>query len=167
MYIELENGDLTVRLHLDSQSDVEPACAAMITRMRTLLNDGTLGEGIARISMPSHASYKQQKAAGLAAREAHAVQEAAEQEAAARKAAEDARKAAEEADENFIELPETPDKDSGNEIEAVRAEVEAKYALDDPDFIIDYRLWDVEQPDGSACTFDSEAGVYLDEEAER
>ena len=71
----------------------------------------------------------------------------------ARGAAEAAEAAAEEA---FLELPRLAD-DADSEEEAEPAL--EPFALDEPDFEVDYRLWLIEYADGSTRTFDSHAGT--------
>ncbi|MFR0708177.1 MAG: hypothetical protein ACLSIH_14200, partial [Eggerthella lenta] len=98
----------------------------------------------------------EQKAAGLAAKAERDAQKAAELAAAeeeARAAAAAAEAAAEEA---FLELPRLAD-DAASEEEAEPAL--EPFALDEPDFEVDYRLWLIEYADGSTRTFDSHAGT--------
>ena len=74
---------------------------------------------------------------------------AAEEEARAAAAAAEA-----EAEEAFLELPRLAD-DAASEEEAEPAL--EPFALDEPDFEVDYRLWLIEYADGSTRTFDSHA----------
>ncbi len=110
--VELQGGRLTVRLRLDSSCGIDPADSVWVTRVRTALNEGALGEGVVAVQLPSDASFEQQYVAGMAALAARKVAEeeaarAAEAEAAAEAAfmaspalvaeAEEAAKEAEEA----------------------------------------------------------------------
>ena len=58
------------------------------------------------------------------------------------------------AEEAFLELPRLAD-DAASEEEAEPAL--EPFALDEPDFEVDYRLWLIEYADGSTRTFDSHA----------
>ena len=60
--VELENGALTLAWRLDSTSFIDPERSALASQVRALLNDGTLGEDVVRVQMPSDASYAQQAA---------------------------------------------------------------------------------------------------------
>ena len=60
------------------------------------------------------------------------------------------------AEEAFLELPRLAD-DAASEEEAEPAL--EPFALDEPDFEVDYRLWLIEYADGSTRTFDSHAGT--------
>ena len=82
-----------------------------------------------------------QKAAGLAAAEEEARAAAAAAEAAA--------------EEAFLELPRLAN-DAAEEEDEPALE---PFALDEPDFEVDYRLWLIEYADGSTRTFDSHAGT--------
>ena len=86
--VELQGGRLRVRLRLDSSCGIDPADSIWVSRVRTALNEGRLGEGVAVVSLPSEASYQTQYEAGMAALAARKV---AEEEAA--RAAEEARAA--------------------------------------------------------------------------
>lgn len=161
--IELEDGDLYVRLHLDSNSTIAPEKSALVTAARTAYNDGTLGAGVTRISMPAPASYAEQRDAGLAAKEARVAAEeaAAEAEEAAREA--EAAKKAAEAEENFLGTPQETDEDRAAAEEAeYRAELENRYGVPEADFEIDYTLWEVEYADGSTRAFDSKTRKFAD-----
>ena len=180
LVIDLQNGALELALHLDSNSDIPAETARVVSAVRTALNDGTLGAGeVARISIPTAASYAQQHADGLVAkaqREAEAAERAAaEAEAAAQAAAE----AEALADELFLESPartaqaraENGGDDAatcGNaaedDVAAATAgtpdedivqgeDFEARFELPEADFALDYSEWDIEYRDGSTAVY--------------
>ncbi len=168
--LELEGGRLSALLHCDSESGLDPeAGVAALCAMRKALNAGQLGEldgdaGVARVWMPSRASWEAQAQAGAIAR---AQREAAEAEEAERRAAEAeaARLAAEEdAETAFLESPElvaqqqeerereaaeTADAMEAAMQEAEEFDPEAAFALDEPDFAVDYTQCTVELVDGT------------------
>ena len=65
--VELAGGRLTVRLRLDSSCGIDPADSVWVTRVRTALNEGALGQNVVAVQLPSDASYAEQYVAGLAA----------------------------------------------------------------------------------------------------
>lgn len=160
--VELENGALRVSLALDSNCCIPADDASIVTSVRTAFNAGQLGEDVVAVSAPAPESLAQQKAGAEVAkaqREAAAAAQAAAQaeaQAAAAAAAE-----AEAADE-FLESPEAADADAraaAEEQQALEAELEEKFGMDEADFVVDYRMWDVEYADGSHATFDSATGT--------
>lgn len=153
--VELQNGELHALLHCDNVGGIQAETSELLTTLRAAYNDGTLGENVTRVYLPTPASYEEQKVAGVAAK---AEREA--QEAAARAAAEEAARAAaqaaeEEADEAFLESPQLTSECTAEE-DAASPE---PFALDEPDFIPDYRMWLVEYADGTSRTFDSHTGT--------
>lgn len=104
--IDLQNGALELALHLDSNSDVPAETAQVVTAVRTVLNDGTLGEvPVARISIPTAASYAAQYQQGLIDKAAREAQAAADAAAAAEAAARAQAEAEALANELFLESP--------------------------------------------------------------
>ena len=167
--IALENGALSVLLHLDSNSSINPACAELLTRMREALNAGALGEDATRVLMPSPESYAVQAERGAAAKAERAAAREAEQAAAKAQAERAAAEAERAADEAFLESPElaarlSEDNGADGEDEGAGAEADAqdRFAVPEPDFAIDYDVWRVEYADGSARTYDSIAGTRSD-----
>lgn len=161
--LDLENGKLKVALRLDSNSDIDASCASLVSAVRSALNDGSLGEGVVRVQLPSDESYAEQAE--------KAEEGKAEREEAARKAAEaeeeakaNARAEAEAtADENFLESPELAEADAepvGMSESEVEAEMEAKFGFPEADFAVDFTVWTVEYADGSVRTYDSAAGEF-------
>ena len=136
--VELQNGQLHALLHCDNVSGIRPETSELLTQLRAAYNEGALGEDVVRAYLPAPASYEEQKAAGLAeeARAAAAAAEAAAEEA-------------------FLELPRLAN-DAAEEEDEPALE---PFALDEPDFEVDYRLWLIEYADGSTRTFDSHAGT--------
>ena len=153
--VELQNGQLHALLHCDNVSGIRPETSELLTQLRAAYNEGALGEDVVRAYLPAPASYEEQKAAGLAAKAERDAQKAAGLAAAeeeARAAAAAAEAAAEEA---FLELPRLA-TDAAEEEDEPALE---PFALDEPDFEVDYRLWLIEYADGSTRTFDSHAGT--------
>lgn len=168
--LELENGRLSAFLHCDSESGIDPeAGVAALRAMRKALNAGELGEldgaaGVERVWMPSRASWEAQAMAGRAAREKREA-EAAEEAARQAEAEEAARMAAEqEADTAFLESPELVarqqeerEREAAEAADAMEAAIqeaeefdpEAAFALDEPDFEVDYTQCTVETADGA------------------
>ena len=176
--IELQNGELPVRLHLDSNCSINPECVQLITQMREHLNAGDLGENVCRVSMPAPDSYAQQ-AARYEAEKAEREERIRAEEEAARIAEAQARAEAEaEAAESFLESPElteqlsqletaaeSPAAEEGSLVrddalaspESSVEDIKARYDIPDPDFEIDYGLWLIEYHDGTARNFDASA----------
>lgn len=170
--VELENGALTLAWRTDSTSFIAPECALLASRARTLLNEGSCGENVVRIQMPSDASYEQQQQQAAENRARIEAEKAAAAEAeaeAARQAAEEAEKAAEA---SFLESPalkaeEEAAEAEGETREELREEIEEKYALPEADFAVDYTLWTVVFEDGTERDFDSTAGAFAVEDETR
>jgi hypothetical protein len=164
--IALESGALVLEFRLDSNSDLPLECAHIASHIRTIFNRGSFGENLRRVIIPSPESYRQQKAAFLDATAQREAEKAAADEAA-RLAAQEAREAAEsDAEEQFLESPELlrefeeKQKKEGEQeavvVEPLTAsEWEAEYGFDDPDFEIDYHLWELIYEDGSSRGFNS------------
>lgn len=163
--VELQSGELVVRFHLDSESSLPSERAEMVTQVRTLYNQGVLGEGVTTVSIPSPASYQEQQAAYDAEAEERA-RLAAEEAARKEQEEQEAREAAEkEAEENFLESPEIDEKEDEEtayqkEEERVRREVKERYTLKDPDFVLDCKIWEVGYSDGSSRIYDSDAQAF-------
>lgn len=164
--IELQDGELVAGLHLDTASGIDPACAALLSALRDARNAGTLGEGVRRVLMPTPAAYEEQQVAGRAAAAARveAAEAARAQQAAERQAAREA--AAAEAERLFLGSPELEGEEDGEDVDAGTAAGEDgaddPFALDEPAFAVDYRLWLVEYDDGSARVFDSARAAFVD-----
>lgn len=164
--IELQDGELVAGLHLDTASGIDPACAALLSALRDARNAGTLGEGVRRVLMPTPAAYEEQQVAGRAAAAARveAAEAARAQQAAERQAAREA--AAAEAERLFLGSPELEGEGDGEDVDAGTAAgaggADDPFALDEPAFAVDYRLWLVEYDDGSARVFDSARAAFVD-----
>lgn len=164
--LDLENGKLKVALRLDSNSDIPASSATFVSAVRAALNDGSLGEGVVRVQMPTNDSFAAQAEVAEAtkaereAEAAKAAEEAKAAEAAARAEAEAA------ADENFLESPELTEADSEPETamteSELEAELEAKFGFPEADFAVDFTMWAVEYADGTVRTFDSSTGKFQD-----
>lgn len=171
--VDLENGSLSVLLHCDDASGIDPAASTLLTTLRTALNEGILatestedaaGTQPTRVFMPSRASFADQFVSGMAAK---AQREAAEK--AARAEAEEAQRAAQaaaeqEADQAFLESPEllASQEEVAAAPDAAPEEAADPFAVDEPNFAIDYQLWSIEYPDGSVRTYDSSAERFVD-----
>ncbi|MCB7036772.1 hypothetical protein [Eggerthella sinensis] len=164
--IELQDGELVAGLHLDTASGIDPACAALLSALRDARNAGTLGEGVRRVLMPTPAAYEEQQVAGQAAAAARveAAEAARAQQAAERQAAREA--AAAEAERLFLGSPELEGEGDDEDVDAGTAAgadgADDPFALDEPAFAVDYRLWLVEYDDGSARVFDSARAAFVD-----
>ena len=91
--VDLQNGTLPVRLHMDDVSGIAEDAADMLSLVRDAYNEGKLGDAgsIARVSMPSDEDWAAQVEAGAVA---FAERKAAEEAAAAEaEAAADAERA--------------------------------------------------------------------------
>lgn len=159
--VELQNGEVCVWMHLDSESGIDPHASEHISRMRALLNDGALGKNVASVVMPDPADYKRQFEEGIQAKakRIEAGKRAQEEAEAANRAARE--EAAKLADEAFLESP-VAEIDEARARKAEEAELAAKYDLAEPDFAIDYHLWRVEYADGASRVFDSEKNAFSD-----
>ena len=145
--VDLQNGQLPVRLRMNDVSSIEESAAEVLSVVRDAYNSGKLGDkaSIARISMPTAESWKQQVADGAVAAAKRAEEERAAAEAAAA--------AAEEA---FLESPELVAADEEGEAVVEGGGVEAPelvFELDEPTFAVDYSTWTVEYTDGTSKTF--------------
>lgn len=173
--IELQGGEFAVALHPDPVCWVDPALNAQVGLARTLLNDGTF-EGAVRVSMPTDASWEEQR---VQAWDAWVVEhpEAIEEPEA----------------EPEPEAPEEPQPQKTKE-QLLLEDIEAKSyentavpitdsdalprhpALLDPEpeeeepeqfsFAVDYSLWEVEFADGSKRVFNAAERRFADELAE-
>lgn len=174
--LDLQNGALAVLVHCDTASGVDPAASAMVSEVRRALNEGALGEDVARVLLPAPASWDAQVEAGIVAAAEREVAEA-EERAAAAEAERAAREAAEAAaEEAFLESPTLAAQVEGVEIvgaagagadtvleaPATEAEAEDPFAVDEPLFAVDYHLWAVENTAGEVRTYDSQAGAFVD-----
>ena len=45
----------------------------------------------------------------------------------------------------------------------MQAKLEEMYGEEEPEFVVDFTMWDVEYADGSVRTFDSAAGEFVKE----
>lgn len=154
--VDLQNGTLPVRLHMNDVSGIAEDAADMLSLVRDAYNEGKLGDAgsIARVSMPSADDWAAQVEAGAAA--------FAERKAAEEAAAEAERAAAEEAAaEAFLESPELVEADArsadgegavdGGGMEPP----ELVFELDEPTFAPTYRTWTVEYTDGTSKVFEA------------
>lgn len=161
--VDLQNGTLPVRLHMNDVSGIAEDAADMLSLVRDAYNEGRLGDAgsIARVSMPSADDWAAQVEAGAVA---FAERKAAEETAAAeaKAAAEAERAAAEEAAvEAFLESPELVE--AGARAAAGEGAVdgggmeppELVFELDEPTFAPTYRTWTVEYTDGTSKVFEA------------
>ena len=161
--VDLQNGTLPVRLHMDDVSGIAEDAADMLSLVRDAYNEGKLGDAgsIARVSMPSADDWAAQVEAGAVAfAERKAAEEAAAAEAEA--AAQAERVAAEEAAaEAFLESPELVEADAraaageGTVDGGGMEPPELVFELDEPTFAPTYRTWTVEYTDGTSKVFEA------------
>ena len=128
--VELQGGRLTVRLRLDSSCGINPADSVWVTRVRTALNEGALGEGVVAVQLPSDASYEEQYVAGLAALAARKVADEAAARAAEAAAAAEAAEAEAAAEATFMASPAL----------VAEAEEAAKEAEEAADIVVQARI---------------------------
>lgn len=103
--VELQGGRLMVRLRLDSTCGIDPADSIWVSRVRTALNEGRLGEDVVAVTLPSEASYEKQYTEGMAALAARKLAEEEAARAAAEAAAAEAAAAEAAADAAFLASP--------------------------------------------------------------
>ena len=103
--VELQGGRLMVRLRLDSTCGIDPADSIWVSRVRTALNEGRLGEDVVAVTLPSEASYEKQHTEGMAALAARKLAEEEAARAAAEAAAAEAAAAEAAADAAFLASP--------------------------------------------------------------
>lgn len=175
---EFENGRLNTLLHCDNVCGLDPETGRnAVIAVRDAWNDGTLGpiegEGaVKKVWMPSRESWAAQLAVGE-----EIARKRAEEEEAARIAAEEAAEAAriaaeEEADESFLESPELTEEEAaeaaaeageettftiegpdGKQHEVGGGEdIDALYALKEADFAVRYGNCTIEYADGTSKT---------------
>ncbi|MDD7369872.1 MAG: hypothetical protein SOW20_01815 [Berryella intestinalis] len=151
--VVLENGELVVRVRLDSTSGVPADVSAVISKVRSALNAGIFGDGVRRVIIPSDIDYRRQVAEAQTPSEQDPGTEAeslpAQDENLAR------GEAPAQAEEPFTESDDLVDTSEQDALAELEAQMEAKFALPDPDFEIDYRIWGVVLPDGTTREFDS------------
>ncbi len=128
--VELAGGRLTVRLRLDSSCGIDPADSVWVTRVRTALNKGALGEGVVAVQLPADASYEEQYVAGLAALAARKEAEEAAARAAEAAAAAEAAEAEAAAEATFMASPAL----------VAEAEEAAKEAEEAADIVVQARI---------------------------
>ena len=132
----------------------------MVERVRDLMNEGALGEGIACVRIPSRASYEAQLAA------AEAAQAQAEAEQAAGTAEEQAAEVDEAAGQEAVAAADVvADGEAAEFAEAGEADAaeqpEPAFAAPVlPAFDVDYGTWGIEYADGTVREFDAATGAF-------
>lgn len=190
--VDLENGALSVCLHCDSASGINPEVSTMISALRNAYNAGVLGSNITRVYMPTHESYTQQMQEGIAAQEEREALEAHLREVreAEERALQEAREAKAEA--AFLESPSlveqtaaTPASPTTNAEQADVSQTtdaqdganaqnatlvaqdeesapEDPFAVDEALFEVDYNLWGIVYADGTNRIYDHQHAVFVD-----
>ncbi|MGN0038835.1 MAG: hypothetical protein ACI36Y_06875 [Coriobacteriales bacterium] len=165
LVIELQEGALEARFHLDSNCDLPAREVRRLDQLREFYNSGMLGQGVAAVRMPSAASYEQQRVAGLEARaqaEARAEEEARAEQAAREQAA---LQAEQEAEEDFLESPalnKQMAQEAGElDLEALGYEIERKYSFPAVDFVIRYEPWDIVNQNGACREFNPATRSFM------
>ncbi len=169
-WLELEFSDnalMAVKTRSDSSFPAEGV--DMVERVRDLMNEGALGEGIACVRIPSRASYEAQLAAAEAA-QAQAEAEQAAAEAAEEQAAGAAEEQAAEVDEvagqeavaaaDVVAEGEAAEFAEAGEADAAEQPEPAFAAPVLPAFDVDYGTWGVEYADGTVREFDAATGAF-------
>ena len=157
--VELDGGDTCVWMHLDSESGIDSTQSKQLSILREKMNASVFESKPVCVVMPDPAEYERQKVAGLAAKAEREAAEALAQAEEEKKAA--AEKAAQaEAEEGFLEIEPTEAEKQQLEYEQMRAEIEEKFSLKEPDFAIDYHIWRVECADDSVHVFDSDNNSF-------
>lgn len=132
------------RVKVDADNRIDSAIPQVIEKARSLLSAGAFGDGeIARIRIPSLASYQSQLQAAQEAQEA-------QQDAPAEDGTETEHAEEQEVSEEASE-PATDSAEEDGEVE----EIEESDAT--PRFDIDFSVWGIEYADGSIHEFDSES----------
>lgn len=156
-WLELEFGDnalMAVKTGSDSSFPAEGV--DMVERVRDLMNEGALGEGIACVRIPSRASYEAQLAAAEAA-QAQAEADQAAAEAAEEQVAEADEAAGQEA------APAADAAAEGGLAEPAEAAEQPEPAFAAPvlpAFDVDYGTWGIEYADGTVREFDAATGAF-------
>lgn len=155
-WLELEFGDnalMAVKTGSDSSFPAEGV--DMVERVRDLMNEGALGEGIACVRIPSRASYEAQ----LAAAEAAQAQSEAEQAAGA--AEEQAAEADEDAGQEAVAAADVVADGEAAEFAEAGEQPEPAFAAPVlPAFDVDYGTWGIEYADGTVREFDAATGAF-------
>ena len=167
-WLELEFGDnALMAIKTASDSSFPADGVEMVERVRDLMNEGALGDGVACVRIPSRASYEAQLAAAEAA-EAERV--AAEQAAAAEKAA--AQEATEQVaagtEPAAAEVAEAASAQAADEVAPADADDQAAEEQPEPAFSapvlpafdVDYSTWGIEYADGTIREFNAETGTF-------
>ena len=167
-WLELEFGDnALVAVKTGSDSSFPADGVDMVERVRDLMNDGALGEGVACVRIPSRASYEAQLAAAEAAEaERRAAEQAAAEadETAGHEVVADAAPEASRAETAAAEAAEAHVAD-GEQPAAAEAdaaeEPEPKFAAPAlPAFDVDYSTWGIEYADGTVREFNPQSGAF-------
>lgn len=155
-WLELEFGDnalMAVKTSSDSSFPAEGV--DMVERVRDLMNEGALGEGIACVRIPSRASYEAQLAA------AEAAQAQAEAEQAAGTAEEQVAEADEAAGQEAAPAADAAAEGGLAEPAEAAEQPEPAFAAPVlPAFDVDYGTWGIEYADGTVREFDAATGAF-------
>ena len=163
--VELENGTLTVRLALDSTCRIPPERADVLTSVRNAFNAGALGENVVAVNAPGAASLAAQTEAGHAAALAKAEQEAKQADIQAAEKAAEAEKIEADASDEFLESPAIADAErieAAREVEQMHEKLEEQYGEEEPEFVVDFSVWDIEYADGTIKTYDSRNDEFVE-----
>ncbi|MFR3092552.1 MAG: hypothetical protein ACLTMP_13205 [Eggerthella lenta] len=151
--MELQNGQLHALLHCDNVSGIRPETSELLTQLRAAYNEGALAKTSCAPTCPRplHTRKEGRRAGG---------------EGRARRAEGGGAGCGRR---GGLARPRRPKPRQRRRFGAAafgqrrlrrggRASLEP-FALDEPDFEVDYRLWLIEYADGSTRTFDSHAGT--------
>ena len=142
-----------------------PKRADVLNAVRAAFNAGTLGEGVVAVNAPGEASLAQQTEAGHAAALERESRRGAQPEEGRGRSS----RAAAGRGRCRQRVSRSPSVADAERIEAAKAEeemqakLEEMYGEEEPEFVVDFTMWDVEYADGSVRTFDSAAGEFVKE----
>lgn len=168
-WMEVEFGDnMTVAQATEASSAFPGDALAVIEAVRDLMAAGTLGEGVARVSVPARSLWEEARAAAWASESVEGAEDEAVEAAAEAADVAEAVEAAAATDDlvgdgaAMAAEAVAADGAEGAADEAAPAD-EASAALPfAPDFAVDRSVWGVEYADGAVRLFDSAAGAFID-----
>ena len=152
--VELQDGELNVWFRLNSESAIDDAASQILSAIREKFANKELGEGVKSLYLPAPSNYEVQLDEGLKAKKEREKEKeiAAQQQRLEEQKQQD--ELAQARDEKFLEAQEEKDE-AAAELEKIQAELSEKYDLKEPDFDINYDVWQINYEDGSCAIYDS------------
>ncbi len=160
--VELQNGELNVWFRLNSESAIDEAASQIVSAIREKLANKELGDGVKSLYLPSPSNYAIQLEEGLKAKAQREEDEKIKAEQERIEAEAEKERLAQERDEKFLESEEEEKDETALEVEKIQAELAEKYDLNEPDFELNYDIWQINYKDGSCATYDSKAEEMID-----